>query len=191
MGKLPVEHLQKLLKKHPTHAPKTYIETGLQFGTQMAQSCRVFDTLYGIELNEHYFKLNQAAFEDQTDLFIFHDDSATALPALLGSLHVPLFILLDAHYCKQNPDHGPQIDLAPFPLYKELEAVKGYPHPVILVVDDVHVFGKEMPHYKLNQKDVEWEGITKPYLTDFFAARLLDSNDENDGFIMWLNALAK
>jgi len=144
--------LEELIKLHgsPWADISLLIETGTFRGESALRLSKAVDHWITIDINQGYTKLAQDRLKQNgvKNVTCVTGDSRDVLPSLLKFLQCPLCIFLDAHFSRvkskileNEPDmvHGPIG--ADFPLEAELVACEQYKYPMIVVVDDVVLFG--------------------------------------------------
>lgn len=181
MGHLTKENLEHILAKRTTALrPRVFVETGLYRGDQLlvAVESGLFDVVLGIELFQEFVAHCRARVPGAV---IIQGDSATELPSMAQKVSEPVFWCLDAHYCETKPP----IPRSKFPLWDELIALRARPRRGdIVVVDDVHTFGKRREDLRFQSSVPEWEGITPGALCSFFGCP--EGEVIGDGYVMYL-----
>jgi len=155
--------------------PRVAVETGTCEGVQLKVLTEVFKSVYGIEINEHYFKESK---RNVPDAMMILGDSRKELPHLF--LDEPMIFFLDAHYCSLQPE----IAKTPFPLWEELELIRKRYQKDIIVVDDVHTFGVQRRDLRYTPFAKEWESVTPSSIMEYFPGAI--SKIYKDSFIIWL-----
>ena len=142
--------LEKLLALLPCQY--SYVETGVADGDQLVIANEVFRRVLGIELSEHYCKVAS----EISGCLVVQGKSEEMLPRLY--FPGPTVFYLDAHYCQLDPP----IEKSHFPLWEELNfiASRDNKHDII-IVDDVHTFGKVRPELKYDDETQEWANVTE------------------------------
>ena len=182
MGFFSVDNLKKIISTHEEYDVKTYIETGTWQGDQVLKAAQVFDTVYGIELNEHWFNVSVDKNSEYENVHMIHGDTQLELPKLLEKhKDTPLFILLDAHFFQTDPP----LDKSFFPLWKELDMIRKRDVRDIIAIDDVHTFGRKRSELKIDQNVKEWEDVTTSTVLNFFGDSVRHSELANNAFIVW------
>jgi hypothetical protein len=183
MGRISKDKFKKILTQYPNYdSIKIFIETGLWDGTQnkYATDANVFDTIYGIELNEHWATVTQKKCPNS---IIIHGDTKDELPKVLDKHPMdPIFIYLDAHFCHTQPP----IKKSEYPLWDELDVINKRNQADIVVIDDVHNFGKVRNDLKLDKSVKEWELVTEENILNVFGDRVVGSLFLGDAFVIWL-----
>ncbi|MHC4814346.1 MAG: hypothetical protein ACYTFN_14725 [Planctomycetota bacterium] len=155
-----------------------YIETGLWRGEQLVVAANHFAECHGIELDPHWHKVTSDAVSARglEHVEVHFGDTREVLPRLLDRYHDrPCFILLDAHFCKISR----RIPKTEFPLWDELELLRERKVGDVIVVDDVHTFGRK-------RKDAPgWHGVTTKTVCEFLGDLVQRSQVVKDGFVVW------
>ena len=177
MGHLNVADFSSILSRVKL-VPAVYIETGCNRGDQLVVAAQMgFARMTGIELDERYAA--EAAQRVKTASVRVGDTSAL-LPAILTAINEPVFIILDAHYCKLDPP----IAKSRFPLWDELKLLRARSYADIIVVDDVHTFGKARDDLRY-ASEPEWETVTGTSISAFLGA---PGETIGDGYVVWRTA---
>jgi len=128
------------LHRHPEYAGiDTVVETGTATGDFAMTLRNLFDHVHTIELSDRLFAEVGKNFRD-SKVHFHHGDSAIVVPELSVEINRPCIWYLDAHYCKQY--EGRAAGQKMFPLWQELAAIRARPYAEIVIVDDVHNFGR-------------------------------------------------
>ena len=190
-GRILPSQIRKICHKHHSKKEvKIFIETGTWFGKQsfFAKEAKVFDKIYGIELDKHWCEVTK---QKNPEGIIIHGDTRVELPKLLDMYPTqPLFIYLDAHWTRKAAEGSltnPPTPKTEFPLWDELELIKKRNINDIVAIDDVPMFGQTTKKGKFTPESIDWENVTKHNLLDFFGKRVLDKHTYRDGFVIWLN----
>lgn len=157
--------------------PRFYVETGCNVGNQLAVAAPFFEQCFGIELEERFAKEAKRRFEGVKNVAVWQGDTKEHLPVFVGR-NASHFFLLDAHYTKFDPP----IPKSPFPLWDELCLLRRRParHADVIVVDDVHTFGKRRDDLRYGDAP-EWEGVTCDVLSSFFG---VSGEVVGDGYVI-------
>jgi len=182
MGTLSAAHFRSILGD--SDGPSVYIETGLWKGNQLAIASKVFDVCYGIELAPHWAQVNRDRFNGMDRVTIFEGDSAKVLPKVLADLRQPVVINLDAHFCKTDPP----VAKSKFPLWSELAYVTERPYADIILVDDIHTFGRRREDLRFSKGDEEWEAV-RPRRLVRELGRVERHEAVDDSYVLWRSAL--
>lgn len=159
-------------------AVETCVETGLMHGEQLELCAQFFKHTVGIELDKG---LADSVRARVPKAHVLQGDSRVELPALARTIDHPVFWMLDAHYCTV-PGHP--IAKSKFPLWDELIAIRARPYKDIVVVDDVHTFGKKRDRLRFGDA-LEWEGVTMESISSFLGCPL--GEVINDGYVVRTN----
>lgn len=123
----------------------TFVETGTRLGSTAFIMSRLFREVHTIELSEDLF--NEARSRFKNEPINFHlGDSAEVLPRLAEEIDRPAVFFLDAHWYIDDKLRSKIASDNPFPLWKEIEVLKARPYADVIIVDDVHSFGRLSPH---------------------------------------------
>jgi hypothetical protein len=184
MGQITVDNLKRLKNQEKGYENiGIFVETGTFKGVQTNRASFVFDKVFGIELSEHWHGVTSEKNKDRPNVTMILGNTSVELPKLLAEhSDTPLFIYLDAHFCKTDPP----IEKSEFPLWEELALIKARNQKEIVIVDDVHTFGKNRTDLKIDQEVEEWENITCENLLEFFGERVFHSEIVDDSFVIWL-----
>lgn len=128
--------------------PRIFIETGTLHANSTVLACIHFDKVYSIELSPELWATASEKFPGGRITFL-HGDSAKVLPEMLehSFKEEGVFFYLDAHFFTAGAKGKPIAKENPFPLWDELEAIRKRRGVTdIVVVDDVHAFGRKDPH---------------------------------------------
>lgn len=155
----------------------TCVETGLMHGEQLELCAEHFDKTIGIELDESLAHQVQARVQQAR---VIHGDSGLWVAQLAEEIEEPVVWMLDAHYCRV-PDHP--INKSRFPLWDELIAIRARKKNDVVIVDDVHTFGRQRDDLRFDEA-VEWEGVTGTSIASFFGRPL--GEVVHDGYVIRL-----
>jgi hypothetical protein len=173
MGRLTKEEIKKIAPNH-----KVAVETGLWKGEQLEVIAKCFDKTFGIELDAHYAEVSRKRVPSAT---VYCGDTAKLLPIVSQEMKEPSVFFLDAHYCKLEPP----IAKSEFPLWEELKTINARNLSDIVIVDDVHTFGKKRDDLLFKEGDKEWEHVTPGNILEYFP-QAKRSEIYKDSFIVWL-----
>ncbi len=137
---------------------RTYVETGTFEGEQLEIATSVFPRVIGLELDERYAQMSR---ERAPSAKVLQGDSRELIYKL--DMNEPALWLLDAHYFKLT---DLPLEKSPFPLWDELVFLRGRSYPDIIMVDDVHTFGKKRDELRYGEA-LEWEGVTQESISSF------------------------
>lgn len=155
------------------------VETGLWKGKQLKTIAECFDFAFGVELDDHYFSVCEKKFKGIANIGLFHGDSRVHLKKILSHTKEPMAIFLDSHYCHLEPP----IKKSVFPLWDELEMLSKRNYSDIVIVDDVHTFGRERKDLRYTNESVEWESVTSKEIMNYFPG--CKSEIIKDSFVIW------
>lgn len=183
MPKQSEQSLRDMIKDHSNPEELVYIETGLWKGEQFFESMKVFTQCWGVELDQHYYsmvyrKTSQVSLPHH-DWAILNEDSSVAVPELCVDITNNCFFYLDAHYCKGI---NPPIQPGKLPLWTELKAINERGKEDIVLVDDVHTFGKNRPDLGTE----EWKWVTIGNILKVFLDRVRKHQVIGDALVIWL-----
>lgn len=178
MGRLSAEQINGILARSKGARPQVWVETGCADGKQLVVAAPLFSRVFGVELDAHHAEAANKAVSAAPHVVVIHGDTQKELPKLAARMNEPVLFYLDAHYCAMKPP----IRKSPFPLWDELILLRQRPFADIVIVDDVHTFGKRRDD--LRYKDApEWEGVTGASLSSFLG---VPGETIGDGWVMWL-----
>jgi hypothetical protein len=165
MSGLSGEEARQIVEAHGS-VPKIFVETGTYVGTTLDAVCQegIFDQLYSIELSRELHRQAKERFGEVANLIL--GDSAQILPRLCSSIVSPAFFWLDAHWCEGGASESP------CPLFEELVAIAGRNAPDIVVVDDVHCFGRKWS----DGPGGDWTAITRESISEVFSAERIEKS---------------
>jgi hypothetical protein len=144
------------------------VETGTFEGQTTQLLARHFPTVHTIELEPQRWR---RAIETPGRIgATFHlGDSAGLLPYLSAAYcDAPVCWYLDAHWWAEEKGSGGKWNLPvanenPFPLWAELETIAGRTQADLVIVDDVHAFGRD---------ELDWRGVSSASLDQALGGRL-------------------
>jgi hypothetical protein len=137
---------------------RVFVETGTFHGKTTRLAAQCFPEVHTIELHDQW---HAEAVRDLAPLGVrcHHGNSAELVPQLAAAIAEPAVWYLDAHWFKIVPGVAGQA--VPLPLWAELEAVAARPYRDVVVVDDVHAFGKMEP-------TAEWLDVSIERIAGYF-----------------------
>lgn len=136
---------------HPR--PQIAVETGTYHGDLALRLLALCPEVHTIELSDVLFAQHPA-----DDRVQWHcGDTRRLTPELAGRLTQPVLWFLDAHYFSGRHAAGAYA----FPLWTELAALARRSQADIIVVDDVHTFGR-----RRGQKYGDWHNVTPATIAD-------------------------
>lgn len=144
----------------------------------------VFDLVFTIELEPDRWRMALERFW-QEGIFFLLGDSAKIVPLIAKAYSgVSLLWFLDAHWFDIN-GHVNDFKLPvakdnPCPLWAELDGVLSHNQKDIVIVDDVHAFGRK------DDNPGGWWAITKEGLDEYLGKRLQSSAIVKDVYVAYL-----
>ncbi len=176
MARTSVATLRRIRDGHPLKVlPRAFVETGTLRAETARFALKVYEVVETIELSGELYRAASARYGGDGIRF-HHGDSAALLPKILEGYQEPVCIYLDAHWFPSNRVVGKDA----FPLWRELAAVASRPYPDIVVVDDVHAFGRANP-------TPDWRDVAPGRITTVLG-RVLTSMVYDDHFVMYRGA---
>ena len=163
--------------------PEVLIETGTLDARNVVRLAPWFHRAYSIELSEALWRKAREKFGLSTEggIYFLLGDSAELLPELLKRIRKPVVLYLDAHYCEGDGTVGSE-----FPLWAELDAAARHPYADLVIVDDVHNFGKKRPDLAVHESGRGWEHVTRKSILEALGDRVIKSYVHRDQFIVHL-----
>jgi len=161
--------------------PHILIETGTHKGHSTAIFSEYFTTVETIEINQNYYEKAMVFCEGIDNISFHFGDSANILKELCVAHKDPVIFFLDAHNVRVIPlvEEG-------FPLWDEIDTIIGRNQSDIIVIDDVHTFGKQRPELTFND-ELNWEEVTVgSILKKIGKERVLKSYLVKDVFVIHL-----
>lgn len=177
---------------------RVFIETGTCFGNHFQDVIEqgVFSKYFTVELADNLYETsktricgmngisllssssdtNVLAYKGK-EVTMFRGDSSVVIPKLCEEIKEPALFFLDAHFCGGN--WKTMTADGHFPLWAELIAIAKRPYDDIVVVDDVHTFGKD------RSKDLKtpWIDVTTKTIVTAYPAK--KSEIIKDAFVLW------
>lgn len=150
----------------------TVVETGTYRGEFTEVLSKEFGTVITIERSMALARAAQKKFR-RSNVTVHLADSRDVLPGLCDSITEPCIWYLDAHAIP----NGEGVGAHDHPLMQELEIVNKRSQPDVIVVDDVHAFGREEDRSDWSQVTVE--SILKA------VDRVVEHEQVVDMFAMW------
>jgi hypothetical protein len=121
--------------------PRTFIETGTYLGQTTYAMKDYFQSIYSIELNEHFANKAKHRFRAHSHMQILQGDSGQRLPELLGKISETCLFWLDGHYGHYSGTAvAAKADLET-PVMNEVRAILN--HKVkdhVILIDDARCF---------------------------------------------------
>ncbi len=161
--------------------PEIFIETGTLKAQNVVRLAPWFQRAYSIELSEDLWRAAREKYGVSTEggIYFLLGDSAELLPELLKRIRKPVVLYLDAHYCEGRGTAGSE-----FPLWAELDAAARHPYADLVIVDDVHNFGKKRPDLAVHESGRGWEHVTRESVLEALGDRVIKSYVHRDQFIV-------
>jgi hypothetical protein len=172
--------------------PCVGVETGTALGHKAELLKRYFGLLYTIELSPEMYARALKRLWPFDHLVPILGDSREWVPQF-ASISEPIFWYLDAHYCEGALDEN--IDVTglaaknAFPLWEELAAIAPRLYADIVVVDDVHCFGRPYTEYAAGYQDdpQNWGRVTQDAILEALGPpeRIAESYVLGDVFVAY------
>lgn len=162
--------------------PEIFIETGTFQAENVVNLAPLFRWAYSIELSPSLYRDAFKRFGSDKIKFC-QGNSAEVLPELFSVIHEPVVLYLDAHYCG-----GSELIIkgSTFPLWKELESARLHPYADLVIVDDVHTFGRERPDLTAHESGRSWEHVTEGSILEALGDRVAESYVFGNEFVVHL-----
>ena len=153
------------------------IETGTLEGNNAVQLCPLFRVVHTVEFSESLWR-RAAELHRARNISFLLGDSAVVVPQLSRAYSDrPAIWYLDAHWFSLGAGKFPISRENPFPLWSEISVLAGRNQPDIIIVDDVHSFGRE---------GEGWEKVSKENLDSALGERLFASRLWEDHYVAWM-----
>ncbi len=149
--------LEEVLEERPDYPkPGVFVETGTYKAQSILAMTKFFEEAHTIEIEKGLFDkaVKKCA---GTGIHLHHGDSAEIVPRLAKQLGRPAIWYLDAHWFPDSQVHGEK----PFPLWDELKAIVDREQQDIIIVDDLHAFGRRCLHNGKEDLGSWWEVSVK------------------------------
>lgn len=153
MASLTRQRLEALRMRHPD-PPRVFVETGTYQGKTTRLALAQFDTVYTIELDAVLFEAAHRALAPLGAL-CYPGDSRFLIPVLAQQIRERVFWYLDAHWYQPATGIVVAGQEEGLPLWDELAAIAERPYADVVVVDDVHSFGRSAPTDEWLDVDLE------------------------------------
>lgn len=169
----------RLREIHARHWPnlRIAVESGTFEGTTTKLLRQFFAVVHTIELDPQHWVLN---LQRHGEIAHFHLGNSGVLIPLLCEAYQdePVFWFLDAHFTPGLRGSW-KMRMAgenAIPLWEELKSLRNRKQPDIIVVDDVHAFGRAG----------EWQNITRQALDEFLQPRAVETAIVGDQYVAWM-----
>jgi len=189
-SRLTKNEMREILAANTESPIKVFIETGTFRAVNVVNLAPVFEQAHSIDLSLPIYRTAVKKFGDKTRFGInfHHGDSAVVLPRLLRDIQEPVVVYLDGHYCREQ---SMPTATGSFPLWKELKCIRERPYADIVIVDDVHTFGRKRPELEAMDRS-NWEDVTTASILDALGQDRIDRHYVlRDEFIVHLSAKPK
>lgn len=126
----------EILLAYKQPAMVTFVETGTSTGGMIEALKRHFGKIHSIELDDHLYAQAVKKFLNETNVHLYHGDSAKEIHTVLQQITSPSLFWLDAHGAGKINFHNA-------PIKAELRAI--FSHPVsghIIIIDDARHFNR-------------------------------------------------
>lgn len=180
--------MSEVLARHPGYRDiAVFIETGTLEAANVVNLGPAFREAHSIELSPTLYRAAIKRFGPNTrfGIHFHHGDSAKVLPRLLEKIAEPAVVYLDGHYFKSKYTAA-----AEFPLWSELAALAKRRYNDVVIVDDVHTFGRERPDLTARESGRSWQHVTTDSILDALGRdRVVDSFILRDEFVIYRRAV--
>lgn len=189
MANFTIENLSEIMKLRPDIT--TAIESGTFEGatTRLLADSGYFELVHSVELSSQRWKKACDVIR-HPKIHLHYGSSAIWVPVFARVYRDrALFWYLDAHWLATKHGSAGSWDLPvagrdQFPLWKEIGAIKQRRLADVVVVDDVHAFGRK------DSEDSVWQDVSKGSLDQALEDRLDRSEIVGDQYVAWLKAAA-
>ena len=177
MAEFNEERLRWIVTHYKGWRPRLAVETGVLFGQTTALLAKYFDHVYAVELSGDLITEARRRYPHLKNIHYWQGDSADVVPKLTTAIDEACLWFLDAHW---YPRAG-VVGKGKFPLWAELDAIAKRPQRDIVVVDDVHSFGKDG-----DAPEAEWQRVTFESVGERLdPKRVHAAIRRHDQFIVW------
>ena len=175
MGQLTSDILDKLI------GPYRDVTVAVETGTWKGESTRIlaerFHLVYTIELCPKKYRQAKKSLKERPNIEHIHGDSVAVLGDLVKRLRLPVFWYLDAHWFLGKLDESDRPAKGnPTPLLQELELIAARSEQDVVIIDDVHTFGRP---------DGQWDDIDEGKIIEILGGDGLRANEISDHLAIW------
>ncbi len=180
MGNINQDNLIYIKNKHNDDINLFY-ESGTHKGQFTKIASLVFENVITVELDTYFYNLSCKNLSEYKGVKTINDSTLNILPKICERDENICFYL-DAHFFRCSPP----ITKSEFPLFKELDILnkRNIKHNDVIIIDDVHTFGKQRPELKLNPSILEWENVIPENLLKYFNYK--DYEQVGNTFVIWV-----
>jgi hypothetical protein len=154
------------------------VETGTFEGQTTQLLARHFPTVHTIELEPQHWRRCVETLGSIGAVFHLGDSAQLVTRLSAAYQDVPVCWYLDAHWFAPQAGRGkwklPVADASPFPLWDELTVIATRKTPDLIIVDDVHCFGRDQNG---------WQSVSRASLDQWFGVRLRKSEIIGDQYL--------
>lgn len=173
--------LETILHRRPDRPPiQLAVESGTFEGTTTRLLAPRFARVMTIELDRPRYQRNLEVHADLPNVHFLFGDSADWVPELARTCaDQPIFWYLDAHFtpgARRGRWKMPLAGRGAFPLWLELAAITERHQPDIVVVDDVHAFGR---------KDGDWNNVSPETINRLLGVGRGQAERIGDQYVVW------
>jgi hypothetical protein len=146
--------INRVLRAHHSTAPRIFVETGTWKGqtTQLVAEMEEFDKVFTVELAKDLYQEVSAQLKDNDKIECIYGNAKEVVAILAEEIQEPVMWYLDAHHI-DGTDTPREMSI-----FEEFAGIKLRKLPDIVIVDDVHMFGRrefEAPWSKLSPGIIE------------------------------------
>ena len=134
---LTLDFLEKISKLF--HAD-VFVETGTLAGGTAAEASKTFREVHTIELSKELFLKATERFQNNSNVNVYHGDSAVVLKNILPSIQGKIVFWLDSHYSGGETARGSENT----PIMQEIEAIRRQNiRDSVILIDDIRCFYRD------------------------------------------------
>lgn len=175
------ERMQEIMGHDAYPECQVAIETGTGWADTTALLAHYFDRVITIELSQElYGFVSRNKRLKSWGVEFIHGDSVVKVPELCRQIEEPCFWYLDAHWCQGGKFTGRTSAMNPSPLFDELAAIAARKYADVVVVDDVHAFGRNA-----NWDKTRWWEVTEETILRALGSRVRTSMVNHDQFVVY------